>query len=96
MSKKKEIDPKIQALIDIGIPLKKVVFHSTVLSFGEKGSVTGTPEFSLNAPSPDPKVKWAQPSRTANIWYTPHAVVTEQSGVYKIIPPAQVADTIVL
>lgn len=80
-----ETQAKIQALIEIGIPLKKVVFSRTVMSFENQ------PEFALFTPEPNLKA-----SRIAKMWYTPHGVVCEQKGLYKIIPLANVLDTVVL
>lgn len=76
---------KVQALIDIGIPLRKVVFGRTVVS------ITGEPEFAFYSPEPN-----LRPSRVAKLWYTPHGIVCEQAGSYKIIPLANVLDTFVL
>lgn len=87
---------EIQELIDNGIPLKMAVFHRTVLSFGNFGTVTGEPENAFWAPSGDKTKPNAKPSRTAKMWYTPHGLVCEQHGIYKIIPTANVSDTIVL
>ncbi len=78
----------IKKLIESGIPLRQAIFNKTVLSWRNE------PEnafYSPQAPGRQPK-----PSRTANLWYTPHGVVTEQGGVYKIIPLANVSDTFAL
>lgn len=80
---------KIQGLIDIGIPIRMAVFHRTILSMGNGG--TGEPENALYYP--ESKVR---PSRTANMWLTPQCLVVEQKGVYKLIPQANVSDTIAL
>jgi hypothetical protein len=79
-------------LIDSGIPLHSAVFHRSILSHG--GSQGGEPETGLY--SPKNKGAAPKPSRTANLWYTPHGVVIEQKGRYKIIPLANVSDTNVL
>lgn len=87
---------KAEILIESGIPLQMAVFHRTVLSHGDKQGGTGIPETGLFAPSPKGSPQAAKPSRTANMWYTPHGVVVEQRGRYKIIPLANVTDTNVL
>lgn len=86
-AKPKGPSKQIQELIDIGVPLKMAVFHRAILSYGTENS--GTPETAL----------WSiggKPMRTAKLWYTPHGLVTEQRGIYKIIPLANVSDTTVL
>lgn len=84
----------IQSLIDIGVPLSMAVFNRTVLSYG--GNSGAEPETALYAPAPKGKAASAKPSRTANLWYTPHGVVVEQKGRYKVIPLGAVNDTNVL
>lgn len=85
----KPIDPRtvkmIQELIDIGIPLRKVVFARSVISLHNE------PEFAFYTPEPN-----VRPSRTAKMWYTPHGVLCEQKCGYKLIPLANVLDTTVL
>lgn len=81
------LNSKIQGLLDIGIPLKVAIFHDTVRSF--EGN--GTPEFAYYDPS-----EKCQASRKANLWYTPHGVVMEKNGKYKLIPLANCKDTFVL
>lgn len=83
---KKEMPDQIKALITDGIPLQMAVFQKTVRS----GHAAGTPETAFYASGT------SVVSRIAKMWYTPHGVVTEQQGVYKIIPLASVSDTIVL
>lgn len=58
------------------------VFHRAVRSH------MGEPETAFYNPEPNMK-----PSRVANMWYTPHGLVCEQKGKYKIIPLANVSDT---
>lgn len=77
---------ELQALIEIGIPLKMAIFNKTVLSWKNE------PENALYSQG-STKV-----SRTAKLWYTPHGIVVDQGdgAFYKIIPLANVSDTIVL
>ncbi len=82
-----KIMSKILELIDAGIPLKRVVFHDTVLSLG--GKQGGEPENALYSSG-------SKPSRTAEMWYTPHGVVVKQRENYKIIPLAAIKDNDVL
>lgn len=88
----KKPHPGIQELIDAGIPLQMVTFNRTVRSFkGEPETAFYHRTGHIAGPQRD-----AKPSRTAKIWFTPHGVVTEQDGFYKVIPLANVIDTIVL
>lgn len=75
---------QILDLVETGIPLQMAVFHRTVRS------VLGEPETAFYSSGSN------KPSRTANMWYTPHGLVVEQRGHYKIIPLANISDTIVL
>jgi len=81
---------KIQGLIEIGIPIRMAVFHRTILSLGN--GKPGEPESALYSPENQGTKK----SRTANMWLTPQCLVVEQNGVYKLIPQANVSDTIAL
>lgn len=78
----------IKKLIDIGIPIRKAVFHRTVL-FEYAG---GTPESAYYAPEWSENVK---KHKMARMWYTPHGLVCEQNSLYKIVPLANVSDTTV-
>jgi len=94
MAKKPQEAPKpapekIQGLIDIGIPVRMAVFHRTILSMGN--GKPGEPENALYSPE-----QGSKKSRTANMWLTPQCLVVEQNGVYKLIPQANVSDTIAL
>lgn len=82
---KAEIPDKIHELIQSGIPLHMAVFSKTVRS----RMSAELPEFAFYD-------QGGKHSRTAKMWYTPHGVVTEQNGKYKIIPLANVTDTNVL
>lgn len=75
---------KINELIENGIPLKKVVFHDTVLSFGAQSS--GEPESALYDGGS------AKKSRLAQMWLTSAGVVIKQKDNYKIIPAAAIKD----
>jgi hypothetical protein len=89
IEKPKEPSPQMKALIEIGIPIRLAVFHRAVRSGGKDG----TPENAFYAKTDKGN---PVPSRIAKMWYTPHGLVTEQAGVYKIIPLANVSDTFVL
>lgn len=79
----------IVSLKSMGIPLRKAVFHRTVVSL-----IGGSPE---NAFYDDRnQVKKAQKSRQALMWYTPNGLLVEQVGKHKLIPLANVSDTDVL
>lgn len=91
-----ESAPNVFELIKTGIPLQMAVFHRTILSHGDKQGGTGIPETGLFSPAPKGSPMAAKPSRTANMWFTPHGIVIEQRGRYKIIPLANVSDTNVL
>ncbi len=80
----KAIPTGVQALIDIGIPVRFAVFVKPVRS------CLGTPETAFFAQEPNMKSQ-----KVAKMWFTPHGLVTEQKGTYKIIPLANVSDTIV-
>lgn len=86
--KKTKVPAGVQELIDIGIPLKNVIFLEPVLSYKRE------PENAFYSPLSEGRQ--AKPSRTGSIWYTPHGVVVEQHGMYKIIPLSNVKDTDVL
>lgn len=85
----------IESLIADGIPLQKVILHRTVTS--NSSFKPGVP-IPGNAGEPEQAFYAINPTktRTANLWYTPHGVVIEQKGRYKIIPLANVSDTNVL
>lgn len=75
---------KIEALKESGIPLKMAVFHRAIRSFD------GTPETAFYSGE-------AKKSRIALMWLTPDILLCEQQGGhYKLIPTANVSDTIVL
>lgn len=78
----------LQQLMDAGIPVRKAVFHKTII-FDYTNS---TAEYAYYAAT------WAKDqkkNRIANMWYTPHGLVMEKDGIIKIIPLANVADTTV-
>lgn len=78
----------LQQLVDAGIPVRKAVFHKTII-FDYTNS---TAEYAYYAAT------WAKDqkkNRIANMWYTPHGLVMEKDGIIKIIPLANVADTTV-
>ena len=80
----KEINQQgVDYIIDTGIPVKRVVFHDTVLSYGDGSQ--GTPEFAFYATN-------AKPSRTAIMWYHALGLLLEQKGKYKIVPLANVKE----
>lgn len=82
----KALPKQLEELIENGIPVRKAVFHRTVL-FDYAG---GTPESAFFSP------EWAQDvkkQRVAKMWYTPHGLVCEQNGMWKIVPLANVSDT---
>ncbi len=82
----KPLDMKIiQQMIENGVRLKTAHFRVAVKSW------TGDPEFQLYS-----MCSKNRPSRLANLWYTPQAIVIEQHGIWKILPPAAADDTIVL
>ncbi len=86
---------KIEALIAIGIPLERAVFHSDILSYGANRA--GIPETGLFAPpTKSGKVHTTKASKTANIWFTPNVVIIEQNGRFKLIPSANLKDSDVL
>lgn len=79
----KSEDPIFDELKATGIPIKMAMFHRNVRSW------TGEPETAFY-------VSGAKPSRTATMWLTPHFLLCEQKGGYtKLIPLANVSDTIV-
>jgi len=73
-------------LVETGIPITMAVFHRTVRSH------TGEPETAFFDPDFKPAPK---PSKAATMYYTPHGLVCDQKGKFKIIPLANVSDTIV-
>lgn len=78
----------LQQLMDAGIPVRKAVFHKTII-FDYQNS---TAEYAYYA------ANWAKDqkkNRIANMWYTPHGLVMEKDGIIKIVPLANVADTTV-
>ncbi len=79
-----EVLKQINEMKVAGIPLQMVVFNKTVRTAG------GEPETALFHASA------VKATRLAKLWYTPHGVLIEQAGVYKIIPLAAVNDTTVL
>lgn len=83
----KAIHPVLQTLIDNGIPLRRAIFHDNILFTHCKEC---SPETSLFSPEWAKNVKRF---RKANMWFTPHGLVCEQEGEYKIVPLANVKDT---
>ncbi len=81
---------QIDILIESGIPLKMAVFHRPIKS------IMGEPEFAFYVKETDPKKVSPKPSRIAKMWYTPHGLVTLQKDQFKLIPLANVSETIVL
>lgn len=85
---------QMEAMVQTGVPILLAVFHKTVRS------ITGESESAFFDISHKPIPK---PSKEAKLWYTPHGVVVEQTlkkgkevlHHFKIIPLANVADTIV-
>lgn len=78
----------LQQLMNAGIPVRKAVFHKTII-FDYQNS---TAEYAYYA------ANWAKDqkkNRIANMWYTPHGLVMEKDGIIKIVPLANVADTTV-
>lgn len=80
--------PLLATLIENGIPVRKATFHRTVL-FDYTG---GTPEYAFYSKEWSKDVR---PNRVANMWYTPHGLICEQNGHFKIVPLATVSDTMV-
>lgn len=78
----------LQKLIEIGIPIKKAVFHRAVL-FDHK---TSAPETAYYSPTYGKDLK---KHKVARMWYTPHGLICEQNDQWKIIPLANVSDTVV-
>lgn len=74
----------IETIIGEGLPVSRVVFHDTVLSYGDQAS--GIPEFAFYATS-------AKPSRTAIMWYHSLGLLLEQKGRYKLVPLANVKES---
>lgn len=83
----KPASPQVQALIDSGIPIRFAIFHRAIRSH------MGEPETGMWDPSCDKATKI---SRVGKMWYTPHGLVIDQGGKFKIIPLANVSDTDVL
>lgn len=84
-AEKSDINPLIATLIEEGIELRFAQFGKPVLSYLK------TPEYAFYTPEDNLKKE-----RAAKMWFTPHGLVTEQKGHYKIIPLANIVDTIVL
>jgi len=84
----KSTPPELKQLIESGIPLRKVVFGRTVIFEGQNA----TPEFAFYDPNHS---QGSIANRKAKLWYTPHGVICEQRGVYKLVPLSNVIDTIV-
>lgn len=84
----KALPQALQDLIENGIPVRKAVFHRTVI-FDYAG---GTPETAFYCESWSKDMK---KNKIAKMWYTPHGLVCEQAGLFKIIPLANVSDTLI-
>lgn len=84
----KPLPAALVALIDNGIPVRKAVFHRSVI-FDYAG---GTPETAYYSADWSKEMK---KYKVANMWYTPHGLVCEQNGLFKIIPLANVSDTMI-
>lgn len=82
----------IVALIAMGIPIRKATFHRTVIF--DLGISGGTPEHAYYSPDWGGLEK-SKKHKIARMWYTPHGLVAEQQGVWKIVPLANVSDTCV-
>lgn len=87
----KEIMAKIEKLIDSGIALRMVRFKEVIRT------VTGENETALydeskTPPDSNPPRK----SRQARMWFTPNALIIEQEGRYKILPPSVMVDNFIL
>lgn len=75
-----------EKLIENGIPLRKCVFHKTIVSWNNE------PEYAFYAPE-----QGLKKSRIAKMWYTPHGVAWEgEKGIRGIVPLANVSDTRIL
>lgn len=81
----KKID-QVKELIEAGIELRMVRFHNPVNSV-----IEGTPEYAYYHAEPGLK-----PHRVARMWFTPHCLVLEQVGVYKLMPLSDIAESTVL
>jgi hypothetical protein len=80
-----KIHPQLQTLMDSGILIRQAIFHDTV-KFNSKND---TPENQYFSPA------WAsnmRPNKKANMWFTPHGLVMERNGEFKIIPLANCKD----
>lgn len=85
-SDKTQDKTQIDLMIENAIPIQMAVFHRTVRAH------TGEPESAFFDPDFKPAPK---PSKAAIMYYTPHGLVCDQKGKFKIIPLANVSDTIV-
>lgn len=81
-----KLPKQVEELIANGIPVRKAIFHSTILF--DYGS--NTPETVLFSPDWSEHTK---KNKVARMWFTPHGLICEQMGIYKIIPLAMVKDT---
>jgi hypothetical protein len=77
---------KVMDLIESGIPVRKIVFQTNILfNFND-----ATPESTFLSKD------WAKDvpkKRLAKIWLTPHGLIIEHRGEYKIVPLANVQET---
>lgn len=83
-----KLHPLLAQLMENGIPIRKAVFHRTVI-FDYAG---GTPEYAFYSPEWSKDIK---KNRVAKMWYTPHGLICEQNGHFKIVPLATVSDTMI-
>lgn len=84
----KDLPAALEALVENGIRIRKAVFHRTVL-FDYQG---GSPEYAFYSPDWSKDMK---KTKVAEMWYTPHGLVCSQAGLWKIVPLANVSDTII-
>lgn len=77
---------ELKSLIDNGIPLRKAVFHTTVIF----DYAAGMP---MHAFYSEDWSKDMKKNKVARMWYTPYGVICEQAGFWKLVPLANVADT---
>lgn len=82
------IHKNMQALIDSGFPIRKVVFNKPVIYIGSD-------KLAESALFAHGFSEGSKLGKLANLWWTPGGIVCEQKGVYKILPHSAVCDTIV-
>lgn len=75
----------IKSLISHAIPVRKAVFHRTVIFHNKMAA----PEHCYMSSRFAKDVK---KYKIANMWLTPYVLICEQEGEYKLIPLANVSD----